>query len=121
MRTNQSKPIHRLNRSIAIGFLPACLIALSLLISAGPASNPVLANSEDKDDNAATYRGSTRFDVQESGNNAPYIVEGGVRMYEVPEREAGGWPVRALGDDTYGQGELIAVEIEFNEAVSGRW
>ena len=118
MRTNQSKPIRRLNRSIAIGFLPACLIALSLLISAGPASNLALANSEDKDGNAATYRGSTRFDVQESGNNAPYIVEGGVRMYEVPEREAGGWPVRALGDDTYGQGELIAVEVEFNEAVS---
>ena len=117
MRTNQSKPIHRLNRWIPISFLSACLIALSLLISAGPASNLALANSEDKDGNASTYRGSTRFEVQGGGNNAPYIVDGGVRMYEVPEREAGGWPVRALGDDTYGQGELIAVEIEFNEAV----
>ena len=118
MRRNPSNPIHRLNRSIAIGFLPACLIALSLLISAGPASNPVLANSEDRDGSAATYRGSTRFEVQGSGNNAPYIVDGGVRMYEVPEREAGGWPVRPVGDDTYGQGEMIAVEVEFNEAVS---
>ena len=31
--------------------------------------------------------------------------------------EAGGWPIRVKGDDTYGNGELIAVSVEFSEAV----
>ena len=47
----------------------------------------------------------------------PHIVENGVQMYEMNPIEAGGWSHRAPGDETYGDGELIAVSVEFSEAV----
>ncbi len=46
------------------------------------------------------------------------IVSNGVRMYEVGEFEAGGWPVRGPGADTYGLHELIAIEVQFSEDVN---
>ena len=48
----------------------------------------------------------------------PAIATNGVRMYEVSPFEAGGWPTRVAGDDTYGDGELIAVEVQFTEDVT---
>ena len=53
-----------------------------------------------------------------SNTGAPYIVANGVQMYEVNHAEAGGWSTRAISDDTYGNGELIAVSVEFSEPVS---
>ena len=58
--------------------------------------------------------------IQARANNssAPYIVSGGVKMYDVKNAtEASGWPYRAPGDDTYGNGELIVVSVEFSEPV----
>ena len=39
-------------------------------------------------------------------------------MYEVPANESGSWPIRVRGDNTCGNGELLAVPVEFNEAVN---
>ena len=161
MRTNQNKPINRLNRWIPIGFLPACLIALSLLVIASPSPSFVFAGSDDSEStvlvsNAGQTRTVDMMDIMlvhsddgggevsgwshanylywrnQGGNEDPHypsprveargfttprIASNGVRMYEVSEFEAGGWPVRVGGDDTYGSGELIAVEVEFSEDI----
>ena len=52
-----------------------------------------------------------------SNTGGPYIVANGVQMYEVNHAESGGWSTRAISDDTYGYGELIAVSVEFSESV----
>ena len=162
MRTNQSKPVHRLNRSIAIGLLLAGVIALSLLVIASPAPSFVfagsgvsessvlvsnagqtrtvdmmdimLAHSDDEGGEVSGWssandlyqpvRGSNGDPnspsprVEARGFTTPRIASNGVRMYEVSPSESGGWPTRVAGDDTYGNGELIAVEVEFNESVN---
>ncbi len=76
-------------------------------------------------DNRAYYRNSRGTEgtddkparIEVKGYPMAHIVSGGVRMYEVNAFEAGGWPVRQPSDDTYGLGEMIAVEVEFSEAV----
>ena len=75
----------------------ACALLIPLLII-GFAANPVQA-------------------VKSQSTSAPYIVENGVQMYEVNPAEASGWNIRAQGDDTYGNGELIAVSVEFSESI----
>ena len=63
-------------------------------------------------------RGNQRgVQARTSTSGAPYIVANGVQMYEVNRSESGGWSTRTIGDDTYGDGELIAVSVEFSESV----
>ena len=75
-----------------------CALLIPMLIT-GFAANPVQA-------------------VKSQNTAAPYIVDDGVQMYEVNHAEAGGWPIRVQGDDTYGKGELLAVSVEFSESIS---
>ena len=64
-------------------------------------------------------RGNQRgVQTRTSNTGAPYIVANGVQMYDVHHAEAGGWSTRAISDDTYGNGELIAVSVEFSEPIS---
>ena len=56
--------------------------------------------------------------LQSVGHAPPRIATNGVRMYDVPPNESGGWPTRVPGDDTYAYGELIAMEVSFSENVS---
>ena len=56
--------------------------------------------------------------AQSRGSASARITANGVRMYDVPPNESGGWPTRLAGDDTYAYGELIAVEVSFSEDVS---
>ena len=72
---------------------------------------------EDGNGNAETRRGSLGIGIQAQSAGAPYIVDNGVTMYELSASEAGGFPVRVKSDDTYGNGELIAVSVEFSEPV----
>ena len=66
----------------------------------------------------STYGNSDRTLVSASNSGAPYIVPGGVQMYQVQNAtEASGWDFRAPNDDTYGNGELIVVSVEFSEPV----
>ena len=63
-------------------------------------------------------RGNQRgVQARTSNTGGPYIVANGVQMYEVNRSESGGWSTRTIGDDTYGDGELIAVSVEFSESV----
>ena len=64
-----------------------------------------------------THDNQPRVQARASNTNAPHIVDNGVQMYEVSKAESGGWRTRAIGDDTYGSGELIAVSVEFSESV----
>ena len=62
-------------------------------------------------------RNSNRLHYSANNSGAPYIVNNGVQMYEVNPSESGGWPTRVAGDDTYGNGELLAVSVQFSESV----
>ena len=55
--------------------------------------------------------------INEQSSGAPYIVANGVSMHEVSHSEAAGWDIRAPGDDSYGKGELIVVDVAFSEPV----
>jgi hypothetical protein len=51
-------------------------------------------------------------------STAPYIVDDGVQMFEITNSfDASGWSYRTIGDDTYGNAELIVVSVEFNTEV----
>ena len=89
----------------------------SLVTSTGP--NPISENVRIRlTDNVEQHakHGSQR--VESRGFATPAIAANGVRMYQVQPNESGGWPIRPAHDDTYGYGELIAVEVEFNENVN---
>ncbi len=136
MNTQKLKIRNRLDRFRPQGVWPAFLAALSILIIAGlgPSqafANPTNPSTQDTGQiphhatsdiklsnnvNATTQPNSSR--VSQRPLVTPAIVADGVRMYEVQASESGGWPIRLPGDDTYGYGELIAVEVEFSEAVS---
>lgn len=136
MNTPKPKIRNRLDRFRPKGAWPAFLAALSILIIAGLGSSQAFANSTNPSTqdtgliqhhatseiklsnnvNATTQPNSPR--VSQRPFVTPAIVANGVRMYEVQANESGGWPIRLPGDDTYGYGELIAVEIEFSENVN---
>ena len=123
---------------------PAWLAVLAIIIIAGSGSNYAFAASVDGSADHAGHSQSHEILLTEStsivgecnvasnldqycnGNPqrtlsrpsvTPSIAANGVRMYETSAFEAGGWPVRAPYDDTYGQGELIAVAVTFTEDV----
>lgn len=136
MNTEKPKIRKRLNRFRPQGVWPAFLAALSILIIAGLGPSQAFANPTNpstqatgqiqhhatsstklsNNANATTQPNSPR--VSQRPLVTPAIVANGVRMYEVSPFEGGGWPTRLAGDDTYGDGELIAVEVEFSENVS---
>ena len=72
---------------------------------------------EDADGNSYTHWRPARIEVKGRSADVPYIVSNGVQMHEVSHGEAGGWGTRTIGDDTYGNGELIAVSVEFSTGV----
>ena len=76
----------------------ACALLIPMLII-GFAANPVQA-------------------VKSQNTGVPHIVDNGVQMYAVNRASSGGWPIRVPGDDTYGNGELLAVSVEFSESIS---
>ena len=76
----------------------ACALLIPMLII-GLAANPVHA-------------------IKSQNSGMPSIVNNGVQMYEVNRASSGGWPIRVRGDDTYGNGELLAVSVEFSESIS---
>ena len=87
----------------------------------GKAAGWSIANNlywEDDDGNATTHWRSSGIEVKGKPANVPYIVANGVQMYEVNHHEAGKWDIRAVGDDPCGNGEFIAVSVEFSTAVS---
>ena len=117
-----------------LGILPVCILAVSAFIIANAVPQSVLADfdaialpGQQIPDGAKPDGGerfvhapneSDRTRVSPSNSVAPYIVYDGVQMYQVRNAiEAGGWDFRAPGDDTYGNGELIVVSVEFNEPV----
>ena len=92
LRQTAKSTVHKL---LIAGILPVCILASLTFVVANAA--PLAAHAS---------------------GTAPYIVSGGVQMYDVQNAtEASGWDFRAHGDDTYGSGELIAVSVEFNEGV----
>ena len=124
--------LHRLNmrnrlcRSIFRSLLFCSLFAALILILSDSTEGAAVAESGA--DQLGSHQGYNRSNIPtEAGPagtdgsvrsaSAPSIVANGVRMYEVPAGESGGWPVRVKSDDTYGNGELLAVEVEFNEPV----
>ena len=136
MNTQKPKIRNRLDRFRPQGVWPAFLAALSILIIAGLGPSQAFADStglsaqdtgrrqhhekiESKltdNDNASAQPNSAR--VSQRPFVTPAIAANGVRMYEVQPYESGGWPTRLAGDDTYGYGELLAVEIQFTENVT---
>ena len=107
---------------IAAG-LPVLLIAL-LAFTAAAHPNPALAKptpSTPPHDpihrSAKTGQHTAPTHTQSDSSSAPIIIANGVRMYQVNPSDAGGWPIRAPQDDTYGRGELIAVSVEFDQPV----
>lgn len=109
---------------------------LAMLIIAGFGSDHVFANPTDPSArNAGQNDDHEKMEIQFTDNDdavarpsrprvaarpfaAPAITANGVRMYQVQPTESGGWPIRPSHDDTYGYGELIAVEVEFSEDVN---
>ena len=86
----------------------------------GKSSGWSIANklyTEDEDGNSSTHWRSARIEVKGRNAEVPYIVDGGVEMYDVNHAEASGWDTRTIGDDTYGDGEFIAVSVEFSAPV----
>ena len=117
-----------------LGILPVCILAVSAFIMANTVPQSVLATSDAiaftgrqvpngaKPDEMERFvhapNESARTQVSPSSIDAPYIVADGVQMYQVKNAtEAGGWDFRSPGDDTYGNGELIVVSVEFSEPV----
>ena len=136
MNTPNLKSRNRLGRFRPKGAWPAFLAALSILIIAGLGSSQAFANSTNpstQDTGQIQHHATSDIKLSNNVNGTtqpnsprvsqrpfvtPAIVANGVRMYEVQANESGGWPIRLPGDDTYGYGELIAVEIEFSENVN---
>ena len=134
MNTQKLKIRNRLSRFRPQRMWPAVLAALAILIIAGFESGHTYADSTDlsphnngtsqhhdkiklaNHDNASAQTNSPR--VSQRPFVTPAIAANGVRMYDVQPNESGGWPTRLAGDDTYGYGELLAVEVEFSETVS---
>lgn len=90
--------------------------ALDLATNDDKPGDKVIALESRHRGNAARH-GPTGIKIQSQNAGAPYIVNNGVRMYEVSPSESGGWPTRVKGDDTYGNGELLAVSVQFSESV----
>ena len=76
-----------------------------------------VAAHEDEEWISPTRDNQRGVQARTSNTGGPYIVANGVQMYEVNHAESGGWSTRAISDDTYGYGELIAVSVEFSESV----
>ena len=101
------------------------ILAISLSIMGDSAAHPVPGSDVELSHSnklPPSYKTAISEDANESvineqNSGAPYIVANGVNMHEVSHSEAGGWKVRAPGDDTYGNGELIVVSVEFSEPV----
>ena len=101
------------------------ILAISLSIMGDSAAHPVPGSDVELSHSyklPPSYKTAISEDANESvineqNSGAPYIVANGVSMHEVSHAEAGGWKVRAPGDDTYGKGELIVVSVEFSEPV----
>ena len=136
MNTQEPNIRNRLDQFRPRRVWPAFLVILSILIIAGLGSNQAFANPTGpstqyigqnqhhetieiglaNNDDAGAHPGSPR--VAAGPLVAPAIAANGVRMYEVQANESGGWPIRLAGDDTYGLGELLAVEVTFTEDVN---
>ena len=135
MNTPNLKIGNRIGRFRARTVWPLLLAALALVIVAGLGSNSAFAASTDpsahdtgqsqphekieiklaNNDHTDAQPNSPR--VAQRPSVTPGIAANGVRMYDVSPSEAGGWPVRPGNDDTYGRGELLAVEVRFTEDV----
>ena len=134
MNTQEMTIKNRIGRFRVRGVWPPLLAALAILIVAGLGSNQAYADWTDPSaTNSEHSQHHEKIDIQNNNDNpgaqpnsprvaqrpsvTPGIAANGVRMYQVQPSESGGWPVRPAHDDTYGQGELIAVEITFTEDV----
>ena len=101
------------------------VLAISLSVMGDSAAHPVSGSDVElfhSNKLPPSYKTAIPEDANESvineqNSGAPYIVANGVSMHEVSHSEAGGWDVRAPGDDRYGNGELIVVSVEFSEPV----
>ena len=145
MNTQKLQLKSRLARFRPAHLRPACLAALAIIIIAGFGSNSAFAASVDGSvdhaghsqphdillNEAASIFGdcnvASNLDQYCNGNPqrilrrpsvTPGIASNGVQMYDVQPNESGGWPIRAPDDDTYGRGELLAVEVTFTEDVN---
>lgn len=136
MSTQKPNIRSRLDRFRPKGAWPALLGIVAILVISGMASNIVFADptgpsaritvpGQNHEKNESNYTNHDNITAQPNSPRVlqrpsvtPAIVANGVRMYEVSPSEAGGWPTRLAGDDTYGYGELIAVEIQFSEEVN---
>ena len=125
MRPFSYRPKTGLGRSVSGSAILLAILAISLVIIAGAAPELVrasggdinLARHQSSGHKATTPGDANGFITDEQNADAPYIVANGVKMHEVSHSEAGGWKVRAASDDTYGNGELIVVAVEFSEPV----
>ncbi len=134
MNTQKTKIRNRLSRFRPSRVWPALLSALAMLIIAGLGSNHAFADSTHPSaQNTGKSQHHEKIQLANHANASvqpnsprisqrpfvtPAIAANGVRMYEVQPNESGGWDTRLAGDDTYGYGELLAVEVEFSETVS---
>ncbi|MCY4559942.1 MAG: hypothetical protein OXF79_26995 [Chloroflexi bacterium] len=134
MNAQKLKIRNRLSRFRPQRMWPAVLAALAILIIAGFGSDHAFAASTDlstqdtgksqhhekiklaNHDNTSAQTNSPR--VSQRPFVTPAIAANGVRMYDVQPNESGGWPTRLAGDDTYGYGELLAVEVQFTDSVN---
>lgn len=135
MNSQKLKIRNRLGRFRTPAVPSGLLAVVAVLIVAGFGSNQAYADWTDpsaqnivpsqhretieirltSDDNASAQPNSSR--VSRRPFVTPGIAANGIRMYDVQPNESGGWPVRPAHDDTYGQGELIAVAVTFTEDV----
>ena len=72
---------------------------------------------EDADGDVSFGENPARIEVKGRKIDQVSIIDDGVNFIEAGALSGNTWPSRTIGDDTYGQGEIVVLTVEFSEAV----